>query len=139
MRQASLLLICGMLLAGCEQLGIEDPAKVAAAKEAEGRAIGSACRQSGRALEGCYSQNKKVSKAAIFSGWRDMDAYMRENNIPEIRTGIASDPPRPEKTTPDAEAAPEKKSDRGNTPSAPKAGSTHSAIEPERMQGRDTV
>ena len=37
-----------VLLAGCEMLGIPDPAKEAAAKEAEGKAIGSACRQSAR-------------------------------------------------------------------------------------------
>lgn len=81
MRQALLHILLALLLAGCEQLGIEDPAKLQAAREAEGRAIGSACRHSGRALEECYSLNKKASKAAIFSGWRDMDAYMRENNI----------------------------------------------------------
>ncbi len=81
MRQALPLILLGLLLAGCEQLGIEDPAKLEAAREAEGRAVGSACRHSGRALEECYSLNKKASKAAIFSGWRDMDAYMRENNI----------------------------------------------------------
>jgi hypothetical protein len=77
-------LLCALLLTGCEQLGLEDPAKIAAAREAEGRAIGSACRHSGRALEECYDLNKKVSKAAIFTGWRDMDAYMRENNIQVI-------------------------------------------------------
>ncbi|MDX9994893.1 MAG: hypothetical protein RBS28_06175 [Rhodocyclaceae bacterium] len=81
MRQALPFILFGLLLTGCEQLGIEDPAKLEAAREAEGRAIGSACRHSGRALEECYSLNKKASKAAIFSGWRDMDAYMRENNI----------------------------------------------------------
>lgn len=74
--------LCGLLLAGCEQLGIEDPAKAAAAKEAEARAIGSACRHSGRPLEECYKLNPKAQKAAIFAGWRDMDAYMRENSIP---------------------------------------------------------
>lgn len=81
MRQALPLFLFGLLLAGCEQLGIEDPAKREAAREAEGRAVGSACRHSGRALEECYNLNKKAPKAAIFSGWRDMDAYMRENNI----------------------------------------------------------
>lgn len=81
MRKALLLTFCGLFLAGCEQLGIEDPAKIAAAQEAEGRAVGSGCRYSGRGLEECYALNKRASKAAIFSGWRDMDAYMRENNI----------------------------------------------------------
>jgi hypothetical protein len=98
MRSLVLLSICGILLAGCEQLGIEDPAKAAAAKEAEGRAIGGACRHSGRALEECYALNKRASKAAIFTGWRDMDAYMRENNIevvPPPGKAIAPPPAKP--------------------------------------------
>ena len=78
-----------VLLSGCEQLGIEDPAKMAAAKEAEGRAVGSACRHSGRALEDCYRMNPKAQKAAIFAGWRDMDAYMRENKIEVVRPDVA--------------------------------------------------
>lgn len=75
------LLAAALLLAGCEQLGIEDPAKVAASKEAEGKAIGAACRQSVRAIEDCYALNIKASKAAIFAGWREMDEYMRENKL----------------------------------------------------------
>jgi hypothetical protein len=77
-RYALLLIV---LLAGCDQLGIETPAQQAARSEAEGKAIGSACRQSGRALEDCYQMNSKVPKAAIFDGWREMDGYMRENKI----------------------------------------------------------
>lgn len=73
-----------VLLAGCDRLGIETPAQEAARSEAEGKAIGSACRQSGRALEDCYQMNPKASKATIFDGWRDMDGYMRENKISEV-------------------------------------------------------
>lgn len=68
-------------LAACEQLGLDDQAKVAAAREADGKAIGNACRQTGRVLEECYALNPKYQKAAIFAGWRDMDGYMRENKI----------------------------------------------------------
>ena len=85
--------LCAFFLAGCEQLGIEDPAKAAAAREAEGRAIGSACRHSGRALEDCYLLNSKASKAAIFGGWRDMDAYMRENSIEAVTPTSPKLPP----------------------------------------------
>ena len=53
----------------------------AAAREADGRAIGNSCRQTGRVLEECYALNPKYQKAAIFNGWRDMDGYMRENKI----------------------------------------------------------
>jgi hypothetical protein len=75
------LSLCALPLTACDQLGLNKGAKVAAAREAEGRAIGSACRHSGRALEECYKNSAKTSKAAIFAGWRDMDVYMRENNV----------------------------------------------------------
>lgn len=80
-----------LLLAGCEQLGIEDPAKVAAAKEAEGKAVGSACRHAMRAIEDCYVLNPKAQKAAVFAGWREMDEYMRENKL----EGVTPQVPRP--------------------------------------------
>lgn len=70
-----------LLLAGCEQLGIESPEKVAAAREADGRAVGGACRHAGRAIEDCYTLYKKADRAAVFAGWRDMNDYMRENKI----------------------------------------------------------
>lgn len=69
------------LLAGCDLLGIETSSQIEAKKEAEGRAIGSACRQAVRSIEDCYGQNPKAHKAAVFAGWREMDQYMRENNI----------------------------------------------------------
>ncbi len=80
----SLLMAATSLLAGCDQLGIESPEKVAAARLAEGNAIGSACRHAGRAIEDCYALNKKADKAAVFAGWRDMNDYMRENKIEPV-------------------------------------------------------
>lgn len=70
------------LLGGCDMLGIDTPAKQAERREADGRAIGAGCRHTQRSLEDCYAANPKASKAAIFAGWREMDEYMRENNIP---------------------------------------------------------
>lgn len=87
-----------LLLAGCEQLGIEDPAKVAAAKEAEGKAVGSACRHAMRAIEDCYVLNPKAQKAAVFAGWREMDEYMRENKL----EGVTPQVPRPGASKPAA-------------------------------------
>ena len=72
------------LLAGCDQLGIESPEKLAAARVAEGNAIGGACRHAGRAIEDCYVLNKRADKAAVFAGWRDMNDYMRENKIDPV-------------------------------------------------------
>jgi len=79
---ATLLVATG--LAGCDLLG-DSPEKIAAAKEAEGRAIGSACRQADRALEDCFTLNKKADKASVFAGWRDMNDYMRENKMEAVK------------------------------------------------------
>ena len=80
------------LLVGCEQLGIESPKKVAAAREADGKAIGAACRHAGRALEDCFALNRKSDRAAIFEGWRDMNDYMRENKIEAVAPQLVAQP-----------------------------------------------
>jgi hypothetical protein len=82
-----------LLLAGCDMLGIESPEKAAAGKEAEGKAIGGACRHGGRAIEDCYTLNKKADKAAVFAGWKEMNDYMRENNIEPVPPVIPATPP----------------------------------------------
>ncbi len=101
---ALFLLTASFLLSGCDPFGLDEQAKAAAAKDAEGRAVGSACRHSGRSLEDCYMLNPKALKAAVFAGWRDMDTYMRENKIevvpppdyrakpPEAKPGEATPP-----------------------------------------------
>ena len=86
--------IATALLAGCDMvggaLGIESPEKVAASRDAEGKAVGGACRHAGRAIEDCYTMNKKADKAAVFAGWRDMNDYMRENKIEPLPPQIAA-------------------------------------------------
>jgi hypothetical protein len=76
--------LAATLLAGCDMLGIESPEKVALAREAEGKAVGAACRHAGRAIEDCYTLNRRTDKASIFAGWRDMNDYMRENKIEAV-------------------------------------------------------
>lgn len=80
-----ILLLLIPLLTGCELLydllEIPDPKKVAAQAEAEGRAIGSACRQGGRSIEDCYQIHPTALKSAIFAGWREMNDYMIENKM----------------------------------------------------------
>ena len=80
----SLLLCIPLLLTGCDMLGIEAASVLAGRKEAEGKAVGGACRHAGRAIEDCYGQNRKADKAAVFAGWREMNDYMRENKIETI-------------------------------------------------------
>jgi len=78
------VLLAAVLLSGCDLLGIESPEKLAAAREADGRAVGAACRHAGRALEDCYALNRRADKAAIFAGWLEMNDYMRENKIDPV-------------------------------------------------------
>jgi len=73
-----------LMLSGCDMLGVEAASAVAARKEAEGKAVGGACRHAGRAIEDCYSMNRKADKAAVFAGWREMNDYMRENKIESV-------------------------------------------------------
>jgi hypothetical protein len=100
-------------LAGCDQfnekLGLEDPGKKEARTEAEARAVGSACRHSGRAIEDCYAIYAWLPKAGVYAGWREMDEYMRENKIETIAPQL-----------PPAEAPGTKK--RKPVPAAAKAG-----------------
>lgn len=93
-----LLLLAALLLTGCDlqsiQAAMADP-KIAQ-REAEAKAIGSACRHGLRSLEDCYSLNEKASKSAIYNGWREMDLYMRENKIEGIEPqGLKPPPPPP--------------------------------------------
>lgn len=113
---ATALVLAATLLAGCDMiggaLGLESPEKVAAVREADGKAIGGACRHAGRAIEDCYVLNKKADKASVFAGWRDMNDYMRENKIesvapqlvPQPATQVAKVAPEADDAKPAAEA-----------------------------------
>ena len=80
-----LLLLVPFWLAGCDLLGIEPASVLAARKEADGKAVGAACRHAERALEDCFSLNKREDKAAVFAGWREMNDYMAENKIEPVK------------------------------------------------------
>ena len=92
----ALIVFASSQLAGCDMLsgalGIESPEKVAAARDADGKAIGGACRHAGRAIEDCYALNKRADKAAVFAGWRDMNDYMRENKIDPVSPQMSPQP-----------------------------------------------
>ena len=70
-----------LLLSGCDKIPGLGPDPRLAQREAEAKAIGGACRHALRGLEDCYTLNPKAAKASVFAGWKDMDAYMRENKI----------------------------------------------------------
>lgn len=78
------LILPFLMLAGCDQLkermGLHDPAKL----EAEGKAVGAACRNAGLGLEDCFRQNPNTGKAAVYAGWKEMNEYMAKNNMQVI-------------------------------------------------------
>lgn len=77
-----------LLAAGCDQLGIEPASAIAARKEADGKAVGGACRHAARAIEDCYVLNRRADRAAVYAGWREMDEYMRENKLESVAPQI---------------------------------------------------
>jgi hypothetical protein len=104
-RTALLLLPLASLLAGCDMLGIETGPVIAAKKEAEGKAIGGACRHGLRAIEDCYTLNPKAQKSAVYAGWREMDEYLRETKSEGIVPVIPRKPARPASAPEPADAA----------------------------------
>ena len=96
-RNALIAALLVALLSGCDfvqqEMGIESPAVKAAREEADGRAVGGACRQSGRAIEDCYAIYSWLPRAAVYEGWRDMDAYMRENKLETVEPQLPPVPP----------------------------------------------
>jgi len=101
LRRPFILLAVLSTLAGCDQLGLESASVAAARVEADGKAVGAGCRHGGRAIEDCFALNKRVDKAAIYAGWREMDDYMRENKLEAVVPTLT---PAPRKTA-DADGA----------------------------------
>jgi hypothetical protein len=76
-----LLMLAAIGVAGCDQLGIESASDVAARRDADGKAVGGACRHAGRAIEDCFALNKRSDRSAILAGWREMNDYMAERQL----------------------------------------------------------
>ena len=123
-RVLPLALLAAAFLSGCDALGIDSPEKLAAVRDADGKAIGGACRHAARAIEDCYAINKKADKAAVFSGWRDMNDYMRENKIEPVPSQLAiqqATQVASAKTAQDDEAVGEKPAAKAGKPKDSKA------------------
>jgi hypothetical protein len=118
-----LILLASALLSGCDMLGIETPAQEMARKDAEGKAIGSACRHAVRSVEDCFRSNPKAGKAAVFDGWKEMDVYMRENEI----VGMPFTPPASpdEDASQDSNHEPAADKGRGKAEADPNTKKTH--------------
>jgi hypothetical protein len=110
-----------VLLASCGGGAIPGlgPDPKAVQREADSKAIGGACRYALRGIEDCYTLNPKAIKSHVFTGWKDMDAYMRENKI----DGVASTAkPLPEEGAEPADKPAEKTADaKSDKKAEPKA------------------
>lgn len=95
------ILVLSTGLTGCDLLGLEPASVTAARREAEGKAVGGACRHAGRAIEDCYTLNRKADKAAVFAGWREMNDYMRENKIEAVPPTLPAPGAKPPKAEDD--------------------------------------
>ena len=90
----SLLVVPLLLtLAGCNWIS-----NVSGLSKDANKAVGAACRQSGRALEECYLRNPDADKAQIYAGWREMHEYMVKQKLETIA-------PPPEPVAPPVAAA----------------------------------
>lgn len=78
-----LIAAVSMLLAACDIPGMGPDPRIAQ-READGKAIGAACRHAMRGIEDCYALNEKALKTSVFEGWKEMDQYMRENKLEGI-------------------------------------------------------
>jgi len=86
---SGLILAVCCLLPGCDKGDAsKDAEHDQAVRDANARATGSACRQSARALEDCYKMNPDSDRGSIFAGWKDMNDYMRENKIDDVKPAV---------------------------------------------------
>lgn len=117
MRKLLFALPLVLTLTACDQvqqlMGVEDLAAKAAKVEAEGKAVGGACRHSGRAIEDCYAIYHWLPKAPIFAGWQEMDSYMRTNQIESVEPQLPPPAPPGSKRKPAEDPAADKSADKG--------------------------
>ena len=104
MNSRPLFLALALLLAACDIPGLGPDPRIAQ-READGKAIGAACRHALRGIEDCYGLNERAPKTSVFEGWKEMDQYMRENKIEGI-------PPKEAKTPEPQEVMLEEKKPR---------------------------
>lgn len=77
-----------VLLAGCNWVN-----NVSGLSKEAHKALGAACRQTGRSLEECFKRNPEADTAAIYAGWREMNEYMAKNKLDTMEPP-ASDSPK---------------------------------------------
>jgi hypothetical protein len=90
-RLSAALVLTALASTGCNLFGGESADAIVARREADGRAVGGACRHAGRAIEDCYTLNRRAEKASVYAGWREMNDYMRENKLEPVLPQLSTD------------------------------------------------
>lgn len=126
-----LLLVC-LLLTACDQIAELDGSKAA---EADGKAVGGACRHAGRALEDCYVLNERAPKAAVFNGWREMNDYMTQNKIEVVPPQVPRKAPAKDETAGAKHDAGAAKHDGAATKALPSADPYPTGVRPDKRLG----
>ncbi|MCR2746283.1 hypothetical protein [Limnobacter parvus] len=65
----------------------------------DSKAVGAACRHSGRALEDCFTMNPNTYQSGVFEGWREMNDYMIANGLDVVKPEIRNSAFKPEPTS----------------------------------------
>ncbi|QJR30359.1 hypothetical protein [Limnobacter profundi] len=116
MRKLKILMVAGAatMLSSCDLSQI--PGLTGKLSMEDSKAVGAACRHSGRALEDCFTLNPNTHQSGVFEGWRDMNDYMLANEIEVVKPEIRNSAFKQEKTSlgsPDLQATP---ADPGSAP-----------------------
>jgi hypothetical protein len=90
MRRSLLLLPLVLSLGGCNWFN-----HVTGLSKDSDKAIGAACRQTGRSLEACFVRNPSADRGQVFSGWREMQEYMAKQQLPTMQPPPDPVPPPP--------------------------------------------
>jgi hypothetical protein len=131
-----LLLPLVFSLAGCNWFN-----HVTGLSKESDKAIGAACRQTGRSLEACFVRNPTADRGQVFAGWREMQEYMSKQQLPTMQPPPDPVPPAPAPAS--AALAVQKTSDNGgNSTIAPTGdgdGDKSGKPDPEVQAVLDTI
>lgn len=99
MKKLKILMVAGAatMLSSCDLSQI--PGLTGKLSMEDSKAVGAACRHSGRALEDCFTLNPNTHQSGVFEGWRDMNDYMLANEIEVVKPEIRNSAFKQEKTS----------------------------------------
>jgi hypothetical protein len=116
MRKLKILMVAGAatMLSSCDLSQI--PGLDGKLSLDDSKAVGAACRHSGRALEDCFALNPNTHQSGVFDGWRDMNDYMLANQIEVVRPEIRNSMYRPDKVSVEQRGTNAQPMDPGSNP-----------------------